>query len=210
MLRRVDKTDPMRLRLQKPTTTRHRGQDTPLAFLAQVLVDSAALSHQAHQALRLMRVQAINDEDPSSLGIGFYRLGDMPGEVRLLARRSYRGRDHATGGHFQVGKQTQSAVPDVLELAPFYQAGARRFTGVLALGGLDAGFFIGRDQMHPRLMQSAGLAVEGADRPCFFGKLRRVFNLWIEPVAAQVRFDLGFFLKSAPHCGAKSSRPCLV
>ena len=208
MLRRVDKPDPMPVILQKPTTTRHRLQDTSLAFLAQVLVDIAALGHQAHQGFRLVRVETVYDEDPDTARIRVDRLGDMPSEVRLFACRSYRGRDHATGGYFQIGKQALRAVPDVLEFTALYQTGTRRFGRMLALCGLDARFFIGRDQVRARLMQGAGLAVEGADRPGFFGKLRRVFNLWIEPVAAQVGFDLGFFLKSAPPCGAKSCQQC--
>ena len=55
---------------EKGGTCLHRGQMAAFAFDAQLLLDAALCSHQAHQGLGLMSVELIGDEDPGGLWIG--------------------------------------------------------------------------------------------------------------------------------------------
>ena len=90
------------------------------AFDAQLLLDVTLRSDRAHQRFRLMSIELIGDKDPAGIQIGLESLGDVSGKVDLGARGSNAGSDDLSGGHVQVGDQTQGAMPLVFK---FHRAG---------------------------------------------------------------------------------------
>jgi hypothetical protein len=92
---------------------------------------------------------------------------------------------------------TLGAVPDIFELASLDQAWPHRFGGCLPFQGLDAGQFIGADDMHTEVVQQRRVGVEGTNRLNVLGKGQRVRFGGVQPVAAAMGFEFGLPLKNA-------------
>src|SRR5574337_58742 len=98
----VDKANTMVGIGEKGGTSAHGRQVTAFAFDAEIVLDAALLSHQTHQALRLMGIKLIGDKDPDRLWVTLDSLGDMGSEVRFGACGADAGSHDLAGGHFQV------------------------------------------------------------------------------------------------------------
>src|SRR6266567_6071646 len=86
-----------------------------LRVLAQFLLDITLRRDQAHQRFGLMSVKLIGDKDPGRLGVSLNGLSDVSGKVGFGARGSNAGSHDLSGGHVQVGNQTQGAMPLVFK-----------------------------------------------------------------------------------------------
>ena len=168
---------------EKGGTRLHRGQMATFAFDAQVLLDATPLSHQAHQGLRLMGVELISDEDPGGMRIGLDSLDNVRGEVGFGARGSDAGSHHLTGGHIQVGDQTQGAMAFIFEFLSLDVTGQHRQRWVEAFEGLDAGHLIGAVHMRARRSKRGGRFIHLTDGADLFGQLSGVVGGWSQPVA---------------------------
>src|SRR5512133_4390589 len=101
----------------------HASQVAAFAFDAQIVLDAALLSHQAHQALRLMGIELIGDKEPDGLWVTPDRLGDMGSEVRFGACRADAGSHNLAGGHFQVSDEALRAMSFIFEFLAFDMTG---------------------------------------------------------------------------------------
>lgn len=154
-----------------------------------------------------MGVELIYDKDPFGFRVGCYRLLDMHGKVFLGPCRTDRRGHYLSLCHFKVSNQRLRTVTNVLELAQLDLAGDHRACRMLAFQCLDAGFLVGADQTSALLIQLPRGRVqitEGLDllvEP--FGIL---WTIMVQPVSTQMRFQVCFLLKSAPHFGRKCCR----
>jgi len=114
-----------------------------LRVLAQFLLDITLRSDQAHQRFGLMSVKLIGDKDPGRLGVRLNGLSDVSGKVGFGARGSHAGSHNLSGGHVQVGNQTQGAMPLVFKFFALDVTGLHGQRGVETFEGLDAGHLIG-------------------------------------------------------------------
>ncbi len=120
---RVDETDAMAGVGKKGGARAHGGEMTAFAFATQILLDGTLRRHQTHQRFGVMGVELIGDKDPGGVWIGLDGLGDVSGEVSFRARRSEAGSHDLSGGHVQVGDQTQGAMPVIFEFLSLDMAG---------------------------------------------------------------------------------------
>jgi len=149
---------------EKGGTSLHGGQMATFAFDAQLLLDAALRSHQAHERLGLMSVELIRDEDPCGLRVGLDALGDMGGEVGFSARGSKAGCHDLPGSHFQIGDQTLGAMPLVLKLLALDVTWLEGQAGMQTLQSLDASHFIGTQHMRALLSKGRGGLIDLTDR----------------------------------------------
>ena len=167
--------------------------------------------HQTDQGLRFVRVQLIDNEDPTGPWIGRNDRFHVVGEVGLGPGRPQPCLYDPTRGHGKTGNQGQRAVPDVFKFAQGGLACDHRTGLVLALKRLYASLLIGWDDMDAGLRQLQRRQVQGTDRLD-----RSVERLWIErplviePIPPPMGFEVGLVLKNAPPSGGKSSRQRLV
>ena len=103
----------------------------------------------AHQGLRLVDVEVVDDEVPAAARRGrSRRVRWMWATKSASVRVGPCGRgDDLAGDDVAVEDEGAGAVADVLELAPLDLARGQRQAGVLALQGLHAGQLVGAD--HP-------------------------------------------------------------
>jgi hypothetical protein len=192
MLGQVDELNAMARVTQEGRPRRHRLHDAVLALHPQVVGDSARPGDQPHQGLGLMDVQLVHDEDVA----------------RIRPRRPDRRADQPAGGNLEVGDQALRAVPDVLELAALDVARLHRQGWGGALQRLDAGHLVGAEHMRAGGFQQrrGGVHVTHGrhllDEDGWVGRLGR------EPIAAQVRLEVGLTPKSAPPSGARWREQC--
>jgi hypothetical protein len=184
---RVDKAKAMGRVREKGGARLHRGQMATFALDAQVLLDATPLGHQAHQGLRLMGVELVGNEDPGGMWIGLDRLDNVRGEVGFGARGSQAGSHHLTGGHIQVGDQTQGAMAFIFEFLPLDVTGQHGQRWVEAFEGLDAGHLIGAVHMRARRRKRGGRFIHLTHGADLFGQLRGVVGGWSQPIALAMR-----------------------
>ena len=165
----------------------HAGEMTAFTFDAQLLLDATQLSHQAHQRLGLVGIELIGDKDPAGFWIGLDRLGNVRGEVRFGARGSDAGSHHLTGGHVEIGDQTQGAMAFIFEFLSLDVTGQHGQRWVEAFEGLDAGHLIGAGHMHPRRGERWRGLIHLTHRADLLGQFGRVIARRCEPVALAVR-----------------------
>ena len=156
----------------------HAGEMTAFAFDAQLLLDATLLSHQAHQRLGLVGIELIGDKDPAGFWIGLDRLGNVRDEVGFGARGSDAGSNHLTGGHVEIGDQTQGAMAFIFEFLSLDVTGQHRQRGVEAFEGLDAGHLIGAGHMRTRRSKRGGRFIDLTHGADLFGQLSGVVGGW--------------------------------
>ena len=192
---------------EKRCPARHRLQNPRLAFFSQPRLKATVLGYQAYERLRFVRIQLVYDEDPARLRVAGNHRFNVLGKVLLRPRRPNLGGDDLSGGHHKTGNQCLGAMPDVLEFAQRGLALDHRARLVLRFQGLNARFLIGRGEIDARLQEALGRQVERADEADLGIESLGVLGAFIiEPVAPLMGLEVGFFLKSAPQSGAKSSR----
>jgi hypothetical protein len=96
------------------------------AFDAQIVLDAALLSHQTHQALRLMSIELIGDKDPDGLWVTLDRLDDTGSEVCFSAGGADAGSHKLASGHFQVCDKASRTMSLVFKFLAFDMAGQHR------------------------------------------------------------------------------------
>jgi hypothetical protein len=113
-----------------------------LALDAEVDVVPAGVGHEADHGFRAVDVEVVHDQVPRCVGTALCQhVGQPLREVLLGAGRADVVADFA-GDHIEGGDQGQGAVADVLELAPFDQAGAHGQARRAALDRLHAGHLV--------------------------------------------------------------------
>lgn len=151
-----------------------------------------------------MGIELIDNERPAGFFIGVDESLDPRSEVGFGARWIEPRLNDSPCGYLEGGEQTQRTVALVFELAALDKSGNSSFDQ--ALQGLNTGLFIDTEQMLAPFMAFDGLAIVLAYRTNLLLELYRIVNPWLEPVAALMRFEVGFFLKSDLHCVGRSSR----
>lgn len=106
----------------------HGFENTTFTFDPQLtFVDIGLSGHQAHQALRPVNIELIDDEMPfSSRRIGLDGALNMIDVILFRAGGADRGQADLTGGHVKIDDEGQRAVANVLELPSFHFAGSHR------------------------------------------------------------------------------------
>ncbi len=212
VLGRVEELDAVGRVGEEGRPRRHRPERARLAFHAQVGGDPAPFRDEADQGLGLVGVELVSEEEPSALGIGVDRPGDVRREVGRGAGRPERGGQDRAGGDVAGGDEAAGAVADGRVLAPLGAAGARRFARGRAFERLDAGHLVGADDVTAQRFQHRRVGIDGADGLDLRREGGGVLSggLGVAPVAAAVRLEIGLHLRSAPRCAGKSCRQCLV
>ncbi len=111
---------------KKGGTGAHARQVTAFAFGPELLLDATVLSHQTHQALRLMGIELIGDKEPAGLWVGLDGLGDMGSEIGFGARGSDTGSNDLASRHLQIGDEALRAMTSVFEFLTFDVTGQQR------------------------------------------------------------------------------------
>ncbi len=163
MARCVHESDTMLWIFEEGLTASHRLEDTPLALLTKVVRDSAAIGHQTHEGLGLMRVELVEHKDPDALRVGVDSSCDVGGEILLVSRGPNAGSNGLSRHHIEVGDQTERPVPLVFELNAFSQARPYRFRGMDSLNCLDSRLLVSADHMPPFGRQPRRIRVGLAD-----------------------------------------------
>ena len=133
---------------------------------------------------------------------------DMVEKIHLVSRATMGNRTNLPTGDIEVHDERLRTVPDVFKFLVLYSAWPHRQRGMLAFQGLHATQFIRAHHPFTFLDQLWCLVVHPID----------VFNLLVElliinirqPIADQVRLEVAFFLKAAPHVWARFRLLCLV
>lgn len=205
MLGCVDEANAMGGVGEKSSTRAHAGEVAAFAFDTQVLLDATLRRYQAHQGLRLMRVELIGDEDPGRLGVRLDGLGDVSGEAGFGAGGSKAGRDDLTGGHLQISDQAEGAMPLVFEFLPLDMTGQHRQGRTKPLDGLDASHLIGAQHMCSLLRKYRSRFIDLTDGTDLFSQLSGIVGRRSEPVALAMGLQRAHLLKIVPPCGEKSA-----
>jgi hypothetical protein len=199
----------MRRVAQKLSPRRHRLQDPALALDAQVGYDVRFISDVAHQRLRLMDVEVVNNKVPTDdRQVGFNRALNVIDKVFLGPCVAIGRLFNATGGHVKVDDEALGSMTRVLEFLAFDLARHHRQFRVLAFQSLHTTHFICAEHPFILLSQFWGLAIQGVDVLYFLVKLL-IRNL-CQPVPDQMRFEIAIFLKASPRVGARLSLGYLV
>ena len=207
----VDEANAMAGVGEKGGARAHAGEMTAFAFDAQVLLDATLRGHQAYQSLRLMGVELISDKDPGGLWIGLDSLDNVRGEVGLGARGTDAGSNHLTGGHIQVGDQTQGAMAFIFEFLSLDVTGQHGQRWVEAFEGLDAGHLIGAGHMHPRRGERWRGLIHLTHRADLLGQFGGIVGRGSEPIPLAMRLQSARLLKpSGQKSRLSSSAPALL
>ena len=207
MFGRVMEHNPMRWITQKLSSRRHRLQDPAFAFDAQIGHDVRFISHVAHQRLRLMDIEIVNDKvPPDDRQVGLDRAPNVIDKVFLRPCVPMGRLYDVAGCHIEVDHETLRAMTRVLELLPFDLARRHGQLGVLAFQSLHATQFIRAERPFALLGQFRSLTIQGIDLLYFLIKLL-ISNL-CQPVPYQMGFEIVVFLKASPRVGVRSDLGC--
>jgi len=64
-----------------------------------------------------VRVELIDDKEPTALRICIDRVCDVSGKILFISGRSNSGRDDLAGCHIEVGGKALGAMADIFELS---------------------------------------------------------------------------------------------
>ena len=147
---RIHKADPVLGVFQERTSRRARFQDPTFTLDAKLVFNAAALGDELDQRRRVMGVELIGDDYPTRLRIGIQDRFDVSGEIGFGARWTDRRADELTGGHVEVGDQTQGAVAPIFELNALDPTRSNRLGLLQMFTGLHSRFLI--DTHHVRAL----------------------------------------------------------
>ena len=105
MPRCVDKTNAMVGIFEKLLAGRHCLEDALLSLESETISNATSLGDKAHQRLRLVSVELVEDEDPGRIGIRVYYSLDVGGEVVLRSSRSNGWQNRLACRHIKVGNE---------------------------------------------------------------------------------------------------------
>lgn len=146
MFWRIDKTDTVLRIRQKFLPAVARFENSAFSFHAQRLIQTATFIDEADEALRVVRIQAVDHEYPRPIWVRVDCVFNVFGEIGFCAGLSYRSLNFA-GGHYKVGDQTKSAVADVIVFIAFSDSRTNRFCRRCAFERLDARFLVATDDV---------------------------------------------------------------
>lgn len=200
----IDEADAMSFILQEGHAGLLRFQDPAATFLAQVKIQLATFGNQAHQRLRAVDIELVNDKDPAGLWVEIDRAFDVLGKIRFCAGCSNRRRDAFARSNFQIGNQSLGAMADVFMFIERDLAGLHGLGRAFSLQRLNAGLFIRTDQMCTLRIQLNGLMIQVTNDPHQFVKSFRVLLSFIaQPVMTAMGLQISFALKNAPLDGLR-------
>lgn len=199
MLRREDEPNAVARIRKERSPGGHGFQDAAFAFLAQVLVDTAALCDKANQRFRLMRVELVRYDDVAGVRFGVYCVADVGHEICFRTSRPDCGRHNPPSRYLEVRRQAERTVALVLVFLAFRLACVNRDGMTNSLSGLDSGLLVGADDPRASRMQFSRLGVDLAYGLCLLPKAFWVLLFGPHPIFDLVWPDVGLLLKNGPH-----------
>jgi len=143
---------------QEPLARGRRLEAARFAFHPEVGVETDGFGHQAHDRLRAMDVEVVEDEMPGGLRrAGGEERGEIVREVLLGAGRAEAIAD-LSGHDVEIGDEGGGAVADVFELAALGASRTHRLRGCGALQGLHAGHLVDVARLDPGACPQRGEA----------------------------------------------------
>lgn len=139
-----------------------------------------------------MRIEAIDDEDPFSVGVGVHGACDVLHELGFSTSRFQCGRENQTGDHVEPRRQRRRAMTCIFKLLLDHTAGLNGFVRGISFDGLQRGRFVDTHRVS---------SVEHSFRGCF--KIGLTDDIDFELIL------LGILLRRVePHlCGVVAARP---
>ncbi len=151
-----------------------------------------------------MNIELVNNEMPFGHSwLSFNGASNMVQIVLFGAGGTDRGGANLAGGHIKIDDKGQGAVANIFVLPPLYLTRSQRQAGMLPFQSLDPAQLIVTDDPLPLLSQCLRLVIETIDVAVFFVKL--LISFGGQPIADQVGFDVGLFLKDVRRGGPKSA-----
>jgi hypothetical protein len=129
----------------------------------------------------------------------------MSDEVGFGAGGSQAGRDNLTGGHIQIGDQTEGAMPLLFEFLSLDMTRQHRQGRMKPLEGLDAGHLVSAHHMRPLCSKRGGRFIDLTDGADLLGQLSGIVGGWSQPVPLAMGLQRAHLLKIVPPCGGKSA-----
>jgi hypothetical protein len=183
-------------------------QDAGFAFDAQIFGNPGFGSDITYQTLGEMGIEIITDVVPFADGrFGADTALNMREKILFGARRLSGNGGNLPRSDVEIEGEGQRTVADVFELPAFDLARLHGQPGVFPFQGLHAGHLIQTLDAFTLFGQGWRLAIERIDVINFVLK----FGIMLrgEPIAVQMRLDLGIFLKVSPRGAERSFRQCL-
>lgn len=196
MLRRVMKDDTMRWITQKcgPTLL---GMQNPLhALPAQIIRDTRLGGDPAHQALRTMRIEVIDDDMPARhRRIAGHHGLDMRQKIGLSTGGRRIGSHHLSGDYVPTEDKRTGAMANIFKFTPFDLARGHGQTRVFTLQGLHARQLVGTDGAFTGSGAGRGVPIDGTDILDFVRELRVLRGR--QPIPPLMRFEVPLFSNRA-------------
>lgn len=192
---RVDEPDPMFRVFEVPAPCLHRLQNPLLSLDPQVVIEAAPLSHETDQRFGFVRVQLVQNKDPTGLRIVVDGPRDVRDEVLLGPSRADGRQDGLPGRDHEVRYEAQGAMADVFELNSLSQIGPGGLRRMESFTCLDPRLLVDADHVRPRLEQGRRIRVSFRDLLYVGVELFRRFKLVLgrQPILALVGPDRVFF-----------------
>ena len=95
----------------------HGFENAHFAFHSEISFDPALSGNPAYQRLGLVGIELVCNKDPTGFEIGGNGAGDMLEEILFGSGLTDCGSKDFPCGHFEVGNQTQGAMPDIVLFA---------------------------------------------------------------------------------------------
>ena len=163
------------------------------------------------QGFGLMRVEMIDDKNPSRCRITRHRALNMSHKILFGPGRTHGGCNNLPCRDLKIGDQRLGSMTNVFKFHAFHQARLHGPCGMRPFIGLHAGLLIRAHDMYPVCMQLLGVVIQLADRLDVCVKLLRVRRpVMIEPIPRLMRFEVRLLLKNARRCAGKSLGQCHV
>ena len=125
---------------------------------------------------------------------------DVQSEVSFGACGTNRRLEDLAGGDIEICDQALRTVANIFKLTKFDATTLHRASRSCALQRLDAGLFVGTENMGPGGLQVARLAIQIAKLSDLFVELCGIFRaIIVEPISTAMGLKLCLPLKNAPH-----------
>ena len=194
-----DKPNPVGRFTQVCLPRRHILENTPLAFLPEILGIAEKCGYLSNQCFALVGIELVAKDDETCLGVRLDEAVEMRGKICFGSRLGNGGGEELACGQMNVASEDLGPMPDGVELPtlptpwPHWQRLAVPFQS------LDARFLVDADHMSALRVLFLSCGVQVTDSRGLFGERRPVVNVRVLPGAAPVRLERGFLLKSGSH-----------
>lgn len=195
----IDKPNPVGRLTQVRLPRRHILENTPLALLPEILGVAEGCGYISNQCFALVGIELVAKDDEMCLGIRLDEAVDMLCKICFGSRLGNGGSEEFTCGQMDVANEDLGPMPDVVELPTLHTSWPHRQSLAVPFQSLDSRFFINADHMSALSVLFLSYGVQFTNGPGLFGERLPVVNVRVLPVAAPVRLERGFLLKSGSH-----------